>query len=89
MFLSGLNVIVLDRLPLFLLRFLGPVLNLPGVIYCHYLMASEALPDDDIPLFQAGQEAQCYFAGLALNTPYYALLVFIAWWLLEKWNASR
>jgi hypothetical protein len=64
-------------------------LNLPGAIYCHYLMATEPLPADDIPLFQAGQAAQCYFVGLALNIPYYALMILVGWWLIDKWRAKR
>jgi hypothetical protein len=63
-------------------------LNLPGAIYCYYLISTEPLPDDDIPLFQAGQEAQCYFVGLVLNIPYYLLLILVGWWLIDKWRAK-
>ena len=68
---------------------IGYALNLPGAVYCYYLKSTEPLPDDDVPLFQAGQDAQCYFVGLALNIPYYALLVLLVWWLIDKWRAKR
>jgi len=62
-------------------------LHLPGFIYCHYLTMTEPLPADDVPLFQAGQAAQCFFVGIALNFPYYALLIYLGWWLVDKWRA--
>jgi hypothetical protein len=63
-------------------------LNLPGVIYCNHLIATEALPADDVPIFQMGQAAQCYFVGLILNVPYYACLILFVWWLFEKWTGT-
>jgi hypothetical protein len=64
-------------------------LNLPGAAYCYYLKSTEPRPDDDIPLFEAGQDAQCYFVGLALNIPYFALWVLMAWWAIDKWRAKH
>ena len=75
--------VIEERLPLPVAWFL----NLPGFIYCRYLMATEPLPADDIPLFQAGQAAQCFFVGIALNVPYYALLIYLCWWSVDKWRA--
>ena len=74
---------IAQRLPLPVAWFL----NLPGFIYCHYLMTTEPVPADDIPLFQAGQAVQCFFVGIALNFPYYALSIYLGWWLVDKWRA--
>ena len=68
------------RYPDFLLR----ILFLPGQIYCYYLSITETLPSDDIPLFEAGRAIDCYLTGLSLNIPYYTLLLYGAWQLLEK-----
>jgi hypothetical protein len=76
---------VIDHIP----SPVGYALNLPGVVYCYHLKSTEPLPDDDIPLFEAGQDAQCYFVGLALNIPYYALLVLVIWWFIDKWRAKH
>jgi len=65
------------------------LLNLPGFVYCHYLRATEPLPIDDVPLFQAGQDVQCFFVGIALNVPYYTLLIYLGWWLVDKWKARN
>jgi hypothetical protein len=84
---------LLDSLPTtFVTHIPRPVmyaLNLPGVVYCYYLISTEPLPDDDIPLFQAGQDVQCYFVGLALNLPYYSVLILIGWWLIDKRRRRR
>ena len=82
---SALPPAVMNRIP----SPIGYALNLPGVVYCYYLKSTEPLPDDDIPLFEAGQDAQCFFVGLALNIPYYALLVLGIWWLIDKWRAKH
>jgi hypothetical protein len=47
------------------------------------------LPADDIPLFEAGREAGCFFTGLILNIPYYALLMGGGWWLVKKMRATN
>ena len=74
-----------ERLPLPLLWFL----NLPGFVYCNHLRATQPLPIDDVPLFQAGQDVQCFFVGIALNVPYYTLLIYLGWWLVDKWKARN
>jgi hypothetical protein len=80
--LDGIVFLTIDhiRYPDFLLR----ILFVPSQIYCYYLSATEPLPTDDIPLFEAGRAIDCYFTGLILNIPYYALLMYGAWWLVEK-----
>jgi hypothetical protein len=65
------------------------ILNLPGVIYCNHLIATEPLPADDLPLFQLGQAAQCDFVGFLLNVPYYACLILFGWWLFERWATNH
>jgi hypothetical protein len=47
-------------------------------------MTTEPLPADDIPLFQSGQAAQCFFLCIALNFPCYALLTYLGWWLVDN-----
>ena len=71
--------VILDHLPRPVVWFL----NLPAVLYCYHLMATEPLPADDIPLFQAGQAAQCFFVGIVLDIPWYALLIYLGWWLVD------
>ena len=60
--------------------------NLPEFMYCYYLMRTEPLPADDIPLFQAGQAAQCFFVGIVLNFPYHAFLIYSVWWLVDTFR---
>jgi hypothetical protein len=81
---------LLDALPSKLVTHIpSPImyaLNLPSAIYCYYVTSTEPLPADDIPIFQAGQQAQCYFVGLALNIPYYVFLILVGWWFIDKWR---
>jgi hypothetical protein len=63
-------------------------LNLPGAIYCYYLVSTEPIPNDDIPLFQAAQGIHCYFVGLVLDIPYFFFLILIGWWLIDKWRSK-
>ncbi|HEV2800512.1 MAG TPA: hypothetical protein VGW12_08450 [Pyrinomonadaceae bacterium] len=58
----------------YLPQFLAGMLNLPGLIFCYFLITYETKPIDDVPLFEAGQYALCYFVGVLLNVPYYTLL---------------
>ena len=69
--------------------FLGMFLHLPGYLYCQYLRATEALPADDVALFQLGQGAECFFVGITLNVPYYTALIFAGWWLVDKWRSRK
>jgi hypothetical protein len=91
--LTGGQAWLFDHLPTSVVsHFPSPVmyaLHLPGSLYCWHLIATEPLPDDDVPLFQAGQLAQCYFVTLALDVPYYLLLILIGWWLVDRWRAKR
>lgn len=64
-------------------------LHFPGTLYCWCLIATQRLPDDDVPLFQAGQLAQCYFVTLALDIPYYLFLILVAWWFVDRRRAKR
>lgn len=65
------------------------ILFIPGRIYCYYLSVTEPLPTDDIPLFEAGRDAGCFFTGLILNLPYYALLIYGGWRLVEKQRSAK
>lgn len=76
---------LVNRVPSFLIR----LLNLPGVLYCDYLTATQTLPTDDIALYEMGRDIQCSLVGIALNIPYYALLIYVAWWLYKRWRRSR
>jgi len=59
------------------------VLNLPGVLYCHYQF-SKPYPADDIPLYEAGLAIDCYYTGVMLMIPYLALLIFGAWGIVKR-----
>jgi hypothetical protein len=68
-------------------RYPAPVLyvtSVPTRMYCYYLSVTETLPRDDMPILEAGRLARCFFVGLILNVPYFALLIFGGWWLVDK-----
>jgi hypothetical protein len=67
-------------LPLFLVK----ALNLPAVLYCAWLAYSETLPEIGRSLYESDRSVHCYFTGLLINTPYYALLIYVGWWAMKK-----
>jgi hypothetical protein len=83
--MDKLPVAIVDRIP----RPLMYVLHLPGAIYCKHLIATERVPIDDVAIFRFGQAIECYFTGLALDVPYYTVLILIGWWLVAKWRGKR
>lgn len=60
------------------------VVSVPTRIYCYYSSITETLPRDDMPILEAGRLAGCFFAGLILNIPYFALIIYGGWWLVDK-----
>lgn len=70
--LAGIVAVITDHVPLLV----AALLNIPGAIYCYVDGLVETPPVDDVPLWEFGREASCYFVGIALNIPFYTLLVF-------------
>ena len=60
------------------------VVSLPSRIYCYYLSITEPLVRDDMPILEAGRMVECFFAGFILNIPYFALIIYGGWWLVDK-----
>jgi hypothetical protein len=82
--LNGFVFLTIDHIPYpdFLRRLLG----LPDLLCYYYLSATEPLPTDDLPIYEAGRAAQCFFITFVLNIPYYALSIYGLWWLLDKFR---
>jgi hypothetical protein len=71
--LTAIAFLISDHVPLII----ATLLNIPGAIFCYVDSLIETPPADDVPLWEMGREATCYFAGILLNIPFYSLVVFV------------
>ncbi len=71
---------ILEYLPRLVVR----ILNLPAVIYCAFLFASETPPEVGRGLYESDKSTYCYFSAFLFNIPYYALVIYTAWWAIAQ-----
>lgn len=70
--LTAIAFFISDHVPLLI----ATLLNIPGAVFCYVDGLIETPPSDDVPLWEMGREATCYFVGVLLNVPFYSLVVF-------------
>jgi hypothetical protein len=85
MLIAGAQLVdALARVQLYLPAIVLKFLHLPGYLYCEYVRATDPLPVDERSIFEMGQTIMCWFVGIVLGIPYHTLLIFGAWWLVDR-----